>query len=121
MLCRTFLLVNVLLILVTLTPSSAFLNTPVFRGRSNSKRMAAQSNTSPDRATHVEAIAGATALGDTHLIIPNHAQGYDLHGVLTVKDAESKYLWILCHGLCSSSLGSVPRFISSMLEANTLR
>lgn len=44
-----------------------------------------------------------------------------MNGVLTVKDERSKSLWVLCHGLCSSCEGTVPRFVSDELNANTFR
>eukprot|EP00752_Nemacystus_decipiens_P005125 g4650.t1 len=57
----------------------------------------------------------------TDLVVANKDQGYDLHGILTVKRGDSKSLWVLCHGLCSSCEGTVPRFVSENLDANTFR
>lgn len=60
-------------------------------------------------------------LGKTELVVANTHEGYDLHGVLTVKQEDSKSVWVLCHGLCSSCEGTVPRFVSEKLDANTFR
>jgi len=57
----------------------------------------------------------------SELSIPNEEEGYDLHGILTVKCEDSKSVWVLCHGLCSSCQGTVPRFVSEELDANTFR
>lgn len=57
----------------------------------------------------------------SQLSIRNNKEGYKLNGVLTVKDVESRSVWVLCHGLCSSCEGTVPRFVSDKLDANTFR
>lgn len=79
------------------------------------------------------ATAGTSAVGEgaspglpstekrSQLSICNDEEGYRLNGVLTVKDEESKSVWVLCHGLCSSCEGTVPRFVSDKLDANTFR
>lgn len=59
--------------------------------------------------------------GTSELQVTNKEEGYDLHGILTVKREESKSVWVLCHGLCSSCQGTVPRFVSEELDANTFR
>lgn len=87
----------------------------------------------PVTTTIGSATAGTTAVGEgassglpsterrSQLSIRNNEEGYNLNGVLTVKDEESKSLWVLCHGLCSSCEGTVPRFVSEELNANTFR
>ena len=75
-------------------------------------------------ATIRRGLPGATMVavqrkGD--LVVTNKGEGYDLHGVLTVKREDSKSLWVLCHGLCSSCEGTVPRFVSENLDGNTFR
>lgn len=62
-----------------------------------------------------------TMAGVSELSVPNKEEGYDLHGILTVKHEDSKSVWVLCHGLCSSCQGTVPRFVSEELDANTFR
>lgn len=64
---------------------------------------------------------GTDTPGTSQLSIRNEEEGYDLNGILTVKRQESKVVWVLCHGLCSSCEGTVPRFVSEKLEANTFR
>ena len=59
--------------------------------------------------------------GRSELVVTNEDEGYDLHGILTVKKEESKSVWVLCHGLCSSCEGTVSRFVSEQLDANTFR
>ncbi|CAN0063904.1 unnamed protein product [Ascophyllum nodosum] len=74
--------------------------------------------------------AGTTAMdgsmtsrraGESRLVVRNEAEGYDLHGILTVKHEGSTSVWVLCHGLCSSCDGTVPRFVSKKLNVNTCR
>lgn len=69
----------------------------------------------------IASMSAATVVEKSSLIIPNAKEGYELNGLLTVKHAESKSLWVLCHGLCSSLDGTVPRFVSEKLDANTFR
>lgn len=64
---------------------------------------------------------GVDAPGKSRISIRNEGEGYDLNGILSVKCQESKIIWVLCHGLCSSCEGTVPRFVSEKLEANTFR
>lgn len=64
---------------------------------------------------------GIGAPGNSRISIRNEGEGYDLNGILAVKCQDSKTLWVLCHGLCSSCDGTVPRFVSEKLEANTFR
>lgn len=64
---------------------------------------------------------GVGAPGKSRISIRNDGGGYDLNGILAVKCQESKIVWVLCHGLCSSCEGTVPRFVSEKLEANTFR
>lgn len=70
---------------------------------------------------HIIASMSVTRVGQSDLTIPNTREGYELNGLLTLKHAESKSLWVLCHGLCSSLHGTVPRFVSEKLDANTFR
>lgn len=66
--------------------------------------------------------AGAvTVPGKSQLVVRNEGEGYDLNGVLTVKREDSKSVWVLCHGLCSSCEGTVPAFVSRELSENTYR
>ncbi|CAM9121322.1 unnamed protein product, partial [Ectocarpus fasciculatus] len=66
--------------------------------------------------------AGAiTVLGRSQLVVRNEEEGYDLNGVLTVKREDSKSVWIICHGNCSSCEGTVPAFVSRELSENTFR
>ncbi|CAN0202444.1 unnamed protein product, partial [Ectocarpus sp. 13 AM-2016] len=66
--------------------------------------------------------AGAvTVPGKSQLVVRNEEEGYDLNGVLTVKREDSKSVWVLCHGLCSSCEGTVPAFVSRELPENTYR
>lgn len=83
--------------------------------------------------TTIGSAPGTTAVGEgatpglssterkSQLSICNNEEGYNLNGVLTVRDEGSKSLWVLCHGLCSSCEGTVPRFVSDKLNANTFR
>ena len=83
--------------------------------------------------TPIGSDTGTTAVGEgaspglpsteqkSQLSICNNEEGYSLNGILTVKDEESKSLWVLCHGLCSSCEGTVPRFVADLLNANTFR
>lgn len=64
---------------------------------------------------------GAVGAGKSQLQIRNEKEGYDLNGVLTVKREDSRSVWVLCHGLCSSSEGTVSRFVSEELDGNTFR
>lgn len=76
------------------------------------------------RGREVPARAGSASdavVGKSNISITNTEEGYHLNGLLTVKNAESRSLWVLCHGLCSSLEGTVPRFVSEKLDANTLR
>ncbi len=62
-----------------------------------------------------------TMVGISELRVPNKEEGHDLHGILTVKREDSKAVWVLCHGFCSSCQGTVPSFVSEELDANTFR
>lgn len=68
-----------------------------------------------------EGTAALSSAGKSRLSIRNEHEGYDLNGVLTLKHDKSKAVWVLCHGLCSSCEGTVPRFVSEQLDANTFR
>lgn len=76
-------------------------------------------------ATGRRGLSGASTMvavqGRSDLLVTNKDEGYDLHGVLTLKREDSKSVWVLCHGLCSSCEGTVPRFVSENLDANTFR
>lgn len=96
-------------------------------------RHVVQASSMPVTTTIGSTTAGTAAVGEgasrrlpsterrSQISIRNNEEGYNLNGVLTVKDEESKSLWVLCHGLCSSCEGTVPRFVSDELNANTFR
>lgn len=71
--------------------------------------------------TAINGSAAQESSGMSQLMIRNKAEGYDLHGILAVKRADSTSVWVLCHGLCSSCNGTVSRFVSDMLDTNTFR
>lgn len=62
-----------------------------------------------------------TVAGESQLSVSNADEGYELNGLLNVRHTECKSVWILCHGLCSSLHGTVSRFVSEKLDANTFR
>lgn len=118
------LLPGILLAFVIPTPLCAFLVPDTFlKTCSPCRTMTIPPEVSPaaGRQAITEGSAGNTPAGESHLVIPNPDEGHDLHGKLTIKRPNSKSMWIVCHGLCSSSSGSVPSFVSEMLDANTLR
>lgn len=71
--------------------------------------------------TAINGSAAQASSGMSQLMIRNKAEGYDLHGILAVKRADTTSVWVLCHGLCSSCNGTVSRFVSDMLDINTFR
>lgn len=117
---RHTLLMDLLLAIVSEIPSDSFLLPTARTTCYFPFNVATQFGTSGS-APAAQGMAGSTSVGESTLAIPKVDEGYDLNGILTIKNTESKSLWVVCHGLCSSSVGSVPRFVSNMLQANTFR
>ena len=115
-----------LALLFSVTPVHSF----VLHSSSTPRYVQARAMTS---TTTIGSAPGTTAVGEgaapglpsterkSQFSICNDEEGYTLNGVMTVKNEGSKSLWVLCHGLCSSCEGTVPRFVSDELNANTFR
>lgn len=97
----------------------SFLVTPALKHTASRRGLARERSAHP-AAGNLCAVM-VVAQGKSDLLVTNKDEGYDLHGVLTVKRDDSKSVSVLCHGLCSSCEGTVPRFVSEKLDANTFR
>ncbi|CBJ26067.1 conserved unknown protein [Ectocarpus siliculosus] len=96
-------------------PSSSTQHAPISGGTMSS------TSTSSSAVQPAGEAGAVTVPGKSQLVVRNEEEGYDLNGVLTVKREDSKSVWVLCHGLCSSCEGTVPAFVSRELSENTYR
>ncbi|CAM9472319.1 unnamed protein product [Choristocarpus tenellus] len=85
------------------------------------KGMSSENGMSGPNTSGIVTTAPVHHMGSHELEVPNVQEGYNLAGLLTVKRPDSNSVWVLCHGLCSSKDGTVPRFVSERIHSNTYR